>query len=425
LFEHISRLTTRNYGSWFLMPSGLAGAFVMPAVQLLATTVVLLVLPRTSCNFVASLQSNFVVNLDFDARKDSNENVDGAEQDNTRIMTFAGGRSKFKCDLPVGANKTRSGGWGPGPEGQGKLGAHLRSAKLASVKGRCWSFQREYWSYEVCVSGKITQYRPGADTRFSLGEHNQDVFPDTLLPNGTLMQQFTGGSDNRSTLVEFTCGVYTPQALTIDEPKPLNYHMLIHGPQFCNWRDKKAAEARDTKNQVFKVSALLEELRAKCVNVTHGWWTYEYCYPHTVRQFHLASNGKTRETEHTLGTINGTSTPKAVGQVNMTMVRVQQGAGTVRERRASPSNHKMLEQFLGGGSVCDETSRSRSTFLHFQCPPNWQQKPETRIVSISEGALCEYEIMIYTTLLCGHPMMLPALPKGKEVIQCHSLPNSA
>merc|ERR1712113_584877 len=58
-----------------------------------------------------------------------------------------------------------------------------------------------------------------------------------------------------------------------------------------------------------------------------------------------------------------------------------------RERRAPPSNHYTLQQHLGGGTVCDETSRPRQVKMHFQCPPTWQQRPETRIVSINEASL--------------------------------------
>merc|ERR1712060_675286 len=49
-------------------------------------------------------------------------------------------------------------------------------------------------------------------------------------------------------------------------------------------------------------------------------------------------------------------------------------------------------------------------------------KPETRIVSINEGSLCEYEMVIQTTLLCGHDKFLPTLPRGQETIQCVAEP---
>merc|ERR1711920_380563 len=204
----------------------------------------------------------------------------------------------------------------------------------------------------------------------------------------------------------------------IEEIRPLYYVVTVSGPAFCSWREKNGTVTRDEEGSVMKVSSLLEELRGSCINVTEGWWTYEYCYPTGLQQFHLGgTSGKKRDPEHTIGTLAGTSAPTGVNKVDMDLVRLKPSISP-RERRAPPSNHWTLRQKLGHGTVCDETSRPRQVSMHFQCPPTWQQKSETRIISINEASICEYEMLIHTTLICGHNKFMPTLPRGKQLIQC-------
>lgn len=382
---------------------------------LLLFLVLLLTLMVPACgNFVSSLHSNFVVNLDFEG--ETQVQGDDAEED-THIMSFAGGKQKFKCNLPTGRKSHIGGGNSTDSK---KLKAHLMDAKLAAFKGRCWTRRVDYWSYDVCFGKRIKQYRPDAEASFSLGERTGKE--PQLNPDGSVTELFAGGTDNRSAVLHYTCGLSGENRIfSIEEPKPLKYEITVTSAAFCDWRGQEGNETRDTHDKPLKVSALLEDLRGECVNVTQGWWTYEYCYPHSLTQFHLANSR--REPQHTLGTLNGTTDPTDPGKVNMNMVKLKPSV-TSRERRAAPSNHRTLRQFLGGGTVCDETNRARSTTMHFQCPPNWQTQLETRITNIKEGSLCEYEIMVQTPLICGHPKLLPSAPKSKEeAIRCVAQPS--
>eukprot|EP00913_Durusdinium_trenchii_P020659 g19400.t1 len=46
------------------------------------------------------------------------------------------------------------------------------------------------------------------------------------------------------------------------------------------------------------------------------------------------------------------------------------------------------------------------------------RRPETRIAGLTESSLCEYNVLVQTTLLCGHHRLVPRLPRGKEMIHC-------
>jgi len=371
-------------------------------------------------HFVTSLHANYVVNLDFEQAAPSSQAEDDDRPSNdVKVMAFAGGKQKFRCTLPSRANGTppnRATGDLKKEDDVAKSREHFLKAKLVTWSGTCWKLEKDKWVYELCFNRKIVGYRSADDTRISLGQHSPDR--DELLPGGGVRQMYVGGTDNRTSEVTFVCGMAKAGALSMDEdfqsPSAGHFLWTVTGPQFCKWRENDGAQARDHNGDPLQVSTMLEGLRGQCFNVTQGWWTYEYCYPTGLTQFHVHGNNRKREPEYSLGS----SKP---GEVNMTMVTLKPSISP-RERRAPPSRHRTLKQRLVNGTVCDETKRPRATSMMFQCPPNWQANPATHIASINEGALCEYEVMIHTTLLCGHEKFLPTLPKGKETIQCVAEP---
>jgi len=389
---------------------------VLQAVLLSASTV--------QGHFVTSLHSNYVVNLDFESAAQKTlavgadgevSSVDEADDDgDVKVMAFAGGRRKFRCRLPSSRNRTKAGSRSADVS---KSKQHFISAKLVNLRGTCWKLLKEYWSYDVCFGRKIVQYRSGIETRFSLGDFKSGS--EELLPDGGVRELYVDGTDGRTSEIRYICGSSesTSKVFEVEEPSDLNYVWTVSGPQFCAWRERDGAQAKDRWGSLLKVSALLEASRGSCANLTQGWWTYEYCFPHSLTQFHLGNDGKTRDPIHVLGTLNGTDADQGVNSVDMSMVKLKPSISP-RERRAPPSNHRTLRQRIAGGTVCDETNRPRATTMHFQCPSNWLSKPETRIVSINEGSLCEYDMVIQTTLLCGHEYTLPTLPRGQETIQC-------
>jgi len=388
------------------------------APRLLQWLVVLLSIVSARGNFASSLHSNFVISLDFETagqQQSGDSSVAQVQEDDTKLMAFAGGQQKFRCHLPSSNGQlTPSGGDASDLK---KLKAQFKDAKMAALKGRCALTRAGDWTYQLCFGDKIVQMRTEhADTQYELGFHDPQY--DELYGNGTVSEWYLGGTDNRSTEVRYACGassVSKGRGPIVEEVRPLSYLVTVHAPVFCSWREKEGAETKDESGEVMKVSALLEDLRGSCVNVTHQWWTYEYCYPDTMRQFHLSSNQRVRDPEHALGTLNGTDAITTPHKVDMTIVKQKKSSLSDRRSLSSP---RQLHQHLGGGAVCHETGKERATNVYFQCPADWQAAPIAKIVSITEGTLCEYDIMVHTTLLCGHHGFMPALPKGREAIKC-------
>jgi len=380
-------------------------------------------------NFVTSLHSSFVVNLDFgDSEAEAALSPTGGDgtgddaapspseaSDDVKVMSFAGGGQKFKCSIPSTRNQTKPSL--SGSEDIAAIKARFIAAKLAMLQGECWKHRKDFWTYDVCFGRRISQYQAGGDLQYSLGDHVPEA--DELSPSGEVKQHYIGGAGNRSAEVHYACGSSeaSSREFSVEEDRPLHYKFRVSGPTFCSWNLNNGATSQDASGRSWPVSALLEEMRGTCVNTTQGWWTYEYCFPHSLIQFHLAGNGKTRDPTHILGTLNGTTSPTAPNTVKMETIRLKPSISP-RERREPPSNHLTLQQYLGGGTVCDETSQPRSTKMRFQCPLKWKSQTETQIVSIQEGSLCEYEVVIQSPMLCGHSKFLPTIPMGKQTIQC-------
>lgn len=72
-------------------------------------------------------------------------------------------------------------------------------------------------------------------------------------------------------------------ALTIDQGLT-NFEFTYSAPQFCDWRKN----VRDRPNY----DRLLMREVGNCMNLTTGYWTYEYCHPDSLTQFHLEPDGK-------------------------------------------------------------------------------------------------------------------------------------
>jgi len=379
---------------------------------LLAALAAVATLPPAAGNaFFGSLHSNFVVNLDLEpSPPGGGEEALGGE---SHVIALAGGKRKFACHLPTGKGQRNSASTGADAAKAQQL---LTAAKMAGYHSKCWTWHHneDYWTYQVCPGEKITQYRPGSDQRFSLGDHIPES--DAVRDDGSISEFYLGGTGNRSTEIRYVCGSSEGKKRTfsVEETKPLMYTIIISGPAFCIWKERSGSVATDPAGEEMVVSAFLEQLRNACVNRTEGWWTYEYCFPKGITQFH-EDKGK-RNPEYSLGHLSSTA-EHTVDRVNMSIVRPKQA-----HSRTTPSGHRILQQRLGGGTRCDETLRPRATTMFFQCPLNWQSRPETQIVSIVEASLCEYEVVVETTLVCGHHRLLPHQPKAEQTIQCNALP---
>ncbi|CAJ1426067.1 unnamed protein product [Effrenium voratum] len=95
-------------------------------------------------NFMASLHTNYVVNLDFDSSLDWGEALE-----DTKVMSLAGGKRKFRCRLPGGKNQSRP----DAPDAKG----HFLAAKLVPWRS-CVTTSIDFWTYELCSGSRVAPW---------------------------------------------------------------------------------------------------------------------------------------------------------------------------------------------------------------------------------------------------------------------------
>ena len=66
---------------------------------------------------------------------------------------------------------------------------------------------------------------------------------------------------------------------TVNEVEPCSYVIEVCGGEKC------VDDSRREVGEAFKI--LEEEMKGKCLVYSEDWWSYEYCWPGKVKQFHL------------------------------------------------------------------------------------------------------------------------------------------
>ncbi|KAI7838050.1 hypothetical protein COHA_008133 [Chlorella ohadii] len=148
---------------------------------------------------------------------------------------------------------------------------------------------------------------------------------------------------------------------------------------------------------------LWQELGAKCVYASTGWWWYEICYSHHIEQFHVTDKHEV-DWRISLGRFQLTT--------NWT-VEVTKMSGIYPHFTKVP----YVSQRFAQGNHCDrdphpETGRprppiTRHTDLRLMCSPDKDMH-----IIVSEPEQCIYVIELYLPALCGHPGFAPEAPPG-------------
>jgi len=179
------------------------------------------------------------------------------------------------------------------------------------------------------------------------------------------------------------------------------------------------------------VASFLESLKGSCFYRMEGWWTYEYCFMKSVRQFHQEKTKKNDKEESTaitqdysLGTYwlpppaaasaadgeaGGASKDGAGGS------ELGEFRGEVREDAKSKS--KYWAQMHGNGTHCDLTQKPRESEVRFVCASE-----PSHLAAIEEVSTCSYAVTFRSDLLCSHPELGREKKEDSvESVQCEPL----
>ena len=196
--------------------------------------------------------------------------------------------------------------------------------------------------------------------------------------------------------------------------------------------EEKAELARATD----RAWDLLQEMSGSCLYFVSGWWSYQFCYSQSVKQFHqlppggnvpmfppvedpttpsyiLGKFGEKQVNRHRLppggsasGALDGGLPPEDGSE----------GSTTTIQAKGSTSS-RYLSQKLSGGTTCDLTGAPRRVEIQFHCHPQGAD----RIGWIKEVSTCSYLMMVYTPRLCNDVAFLPEREEKAEQIICREV----
>ncbi|KAG8530875.1 uncharacterized protein KY384_004232 [Bacidia gigantensis] len=178
---------------------------------------------------------------------------------------------------------------------------------------------------------------------------------------------------------------------------------------------------------------LLQEMSGSCLYFISGWWSYQFCYSESVKQFHqlpaggnvpmfppvedpttpsyvLGKFGEKKVNRHRLP--SGGSAGGALDG-GLPLEDGQEGSTTTIQAKGSSSS-RYLSQKLSGGTTCDLTGAPRRVEIQFHCHP----QSADRIGWIKEVSTCSYLMVVYTPRLCNDVAFLPEREERAEQVVC-------
>lgn len=161
-------------------------------------------------------------------------------------------------------------------------------------------------------------------------------------------------------------------------------------------KDSSADESTDIKD-------LLKPLEnGPCLLKTKDWWTYELCFGHYIKQYHI-DDGKILGQVITLGLYDSD---------------FDWNNETVKEKFGH-TKQKYHSQTYSNGTKCDLTALPRNAEVRLFC----EKDAGDYIYRVDEPGTCSYVLTVHTSRICSHPMLKPPPSNKAHAISCSPLLN--
>ncbi|PFH32297.1 hemimethylated DNA binding domain-containing protein [Besnoitia besnoiti] len=319
---------------------------------------------------------------------------------------------------------------------------YLRTSRLRWLVDRCFHFkdgEDAEWTYEICVGKKVTQFMGSSKAGKTIGKTllewgTYKIGHDQLWANGTLTQNYGNGTGGRHAEVFFECLDQYPTVTAIEEVQENELRMWVGAPMFCDFRPSSPRPPL--------LESMLRPMEGWCANfTTSGWWSYEYCHPDSLVQFHKDSTGDVKDPMFLLGTLHragpspnflwsrpsgdfpmlrgkGSSGVNTKGSPKFRFLPVELVDSPTWIAKGRERPQQVLAMELSNGTRCDGTDVQRSTRILFECPEDFASLATHQVVKVMETSRCRHELLIHTPLVCPHPRLLPPRPKDPPHINC-------
>jgi endoplasmic reticulum lectin 1 len=150
--------------------------------------------------------------------------------------------------------------------------------------------------------------------------------------------------------------------------------------------------------------ALLKKLKDKCLRRLDVYWSYELCIDQHVRQYHedvvTTKKGEKEKdvTEHFLG-----RSKKILAQRgDDDLMNPQKTTTATPTFQYEGKTRAYYSELYSGGDSCDLTGNPRTTEVRYIC----DKEALHAMGSMQEQSICNYLVVVHTSLLCSHPDFL-------------------
>ncbi|OWZ17594.1 hypothetical protein PHMEG_0008446 [Phytophthora megakarya] len=391
--------------------------------------------------FSSSLDASYVVQLHA-TRDGFTPPSDGVTM-RSQMMTTESGQ-QFECFLPPLASDADDEEEADGSNSltvqekdeQEQTAAFLSFGRAAAqkVRPKCVQYveKETEWVYEVCPGLLIRRKQDvighevedvGAfvlDASRPALNYDQFVMPeaqDRVKNHRKPLFTQTFAKEEQQVQVQFICSATTPDDAVsgvqwrADSPKggPREIAAFLVGSRvFC---DPQHSDADD--NDLFTVRSLLQPLEDAhtCVTRNEGWWTYEFCFGRSLRQYHRDGDGHITA-DFSLGTFD------AAGN------RELERSGSALVSEHIDATHDLSRpaylELYDHGTFCKEFENyaPRKAKVFYYCS---QGGTSHHILSVKETQTCSYTVKVSSPVLCDHPHFLNDEQKSDqkaEVLHC-------
>ncbi|KAH7647036.1 hypothetical protein FG379_002727 [Cryptosporidium bovis] len=409
------------------------------------------------------------------------DNIDSLEDDSSQIFdsnskrfTFMRvGKEEFLCEIGSLSNYKEN---SSSPRNKSleniykNLENYKKKSRISWLLERCFNFTKlkdinnnlhiQIDVYEICfgVSIKHKQIITDKETGTKIMDGNFRLIgnylpKEDIFENGKITQFYrdylydSNPSMNFSASISFDCNTtfYGIRSVTKEVRNEMESIVKVRyqAPSFCDWKTNEKIGINTVEN----LGSLLLPLGNKCQNYTDSkFWSYELCNFYGVTQFTRESTGKisksfilglsqtahsffnltyeteneSRETLISNYILNGTSNETI--NFNITDLNFALEPRNIGENLGNEyvPNKYVITITLYNGTICEEIGRGRSIKLVYECPEMFEKYSLNyfKIMNVVEKTPCEYEMLIQTSTICSHPLLLPPANLINENIKC-------
>ncbi|KFM65742.1 Protein OS-9, partial [Stegodyphus mimosarum] len=199
----------------------------------------------------------------------------------------------------------------------------------------------------------------------------------------------------------------TPVKRGDEQSLPVMYMTSMYGQEYqCVLPEVTEDEVTEKETDSEKSTDIQELLKpmktGSCLLKGKDWWTYEFCFGHYIKQFHIEDG-------------------QIIGQV-LTLGLYESDYDWDNETDQEKFKHakqRYHTQYYVNGTKCDLTGQPRNAEVRIYC----EEDAGDYIYRVDEPGTCSYVITVHTSRLCSHPKLKP-LPSNKaHTIPCHPVLN--